>query len=218
MRAMCSLKLGKCLNIAERKVSRAFRLFFSRCLGSFYVSFTILFGSCGARGLFNIHFSVCSWMFFPWCIYIVGFWFAAIKSLWLWTKKSILMDQSCTICSTHFCISCLFFTYSGGFWFTGCLWNKCKIEASLAKMLDPVRNKNSYYNILRQKHSINNVHVFLQILKAMMNTRINRMLGILVVHTLYISWIWTTRRLGISTSSRMHCSIWTVGSSSSRGS
>jgi len=54
-------------------------------------------------------------------------------------------------------------------------------------MLDPVRNKNSYYNILRQKHSINNVHVFLQILKAMMNTRINRMLGILVVHTLYIS-------------------------------
>jgi hypothetical protein len=193
MRAMCSLKLGKCLNIAERKVSRAFRLFFSRCLGSFYVSFTILFGSCGARGLFNIHFSVCSWMFFPWCIYIVGFWFAAIKSLWLWTKKSILMDQSCTICSTHFCISCLFFTYSGGFWFTGCLWNKCKIEASLAKMLDPI-------------------------LKAMMNTRINRMLGILVVHTLYISWIWTTRRLGISTSSRMHCSIWTVGSSSSRGS
>jgi hypothetical protein len=168
-------------------------LFFSRCLGSFYVSFTILFGSCGARGLFNIHFSVCSWMFFPWCIYIVGFWFAAIKSLWLWTKKSILMDQSCTICSTHFCISCLFFTYSGGFWFTGCLWNKCKIEASLAKMLDPI-------------------------LKAMMNTRINRMLGILVVHTLYISWIWTTRRLGISTSSRMHCSIWTVGSSSSRGS
>jgi len=53
-------------------------------------------------------------------------------------------------------------------------------------MLDPVRNKNSYYNILRQKHSIN-VHVFLQILKATMNTRINRMLGILVVHTLYIS-------------------------------
>lgn len=52
MRAMCSLKLGKCRNIAELKVLQAFRLFFSLCLGSFYVSFTILFGYCGAQGLF----------------------------------------------------------------------------------------------------------------------------------------------------------------------
>lgn len=51
------------------------------------------------------------------------------------------MAQSCTICSTHFCIFCLFFIYSGGFWFTGCLWNKYKIEASLAKISDPVRIK-----------------------------------------------------------------------------
>lgn len=143
MRAMFSLKLGKCQSIAELKVSRAFRLFFSHCLGSFYVSFTILFGSCGAQGLL-ISPERFSWMFFltSWCIYC-DFWFAAIKLLWLWTKKSILMGRSCTICSTHFCIFCLFFIYSGGFWFTECLWNKCKIEASLAKMLDPVRNKNS---------------------------------------------------------------------------
>lgn len=138
MRAMCFLKLGKCQNIAELKVLQAFRLFFSLCLGSFYVSYTILFGSFGAQGLFiQIISNACvSWMF--WCKYI-DLWFAAIKLLWRWTRKSIRSkDRFITTCSIHFCFACLFFIFSGGFWFTGCLWNKYRIEASLAKISDPV--------------------------------------------------------------------------------
>ena len=70
-------------------------------------------------------------------------WVAAIRLLWLWTRKSIQSKgRSTTTCSTLSCFVCLCFTYSGGFWFTGCLWNKYRIEASLVKMSDPVCSEN----------------------------------------------------------------------------
>ena len=50
MQVMCFLKSGKCLSIVELKGLQAFHSFFLLCLGSFFASFTIPFGSYGAQG------------------------------------------------------------------------------------------------------------------------------------------------------------------------
>ena len=110
-------------------------------------------------------------------------WVAAIRLLWLWTRKSTQSkDRSTTTCSTLSCFVCLCFTYSGGFWFTGCLWSKYRIEASLAKMSDPVCLVKILFDYVWYAcfgWLTKFVYVFLQILKVMMNMKIDCYFGTL---------------------------------------
>lgn len=70
-----------------------------------------------------------------------------IRLLWLLTRKSILyLDRSTITCSIHSCSACLFFMSSGGFWFTGYLWNKYRTHASLVKMSDQVCSVRILFN------------------------------------------------------------------------